>query len=281
MLDLNKLTVKDLRTIAKATKKIHRNPITGLNKKQLIDLIKKTSKIQGGSGLIMDTWNKIKGAAGKVLSAVKSALFFSPNRLPGDSIKVFEKYKENNIVSIEIRRDPINSIITTILNLLSKGKFFEKIKQLGYDKVFHLYMILTMDNGDKLLLEKNERINLKKNDPSIKKDTQTMSVSLPNSISLNDFLENTRRSIGDHDFFQYSADNNNCQKFLRSLLQSNNLLNPAADSFIMQDAKEIFSSLPDWMAKFSQFITDTAGKISEYTTGQGKRKRRYKKSRAN
>ena len=279
-LNLNKLTAKDLRSIALATKKIHKTPITGLKKKDLLILINKVNTMQGGGGIISDVWNKIKSIPKKVITKIKEHIFFPPNKLPGNSQKVFNKIKDDVIIGIEIRRDPIQSIITAIINLLSKGKFYEKIKSLGYDKVFHLYMILTLDTGKKVLIEKNERINIKEGSPSLKSDTQVLPVSNVQKITVNEFLENARVKVGDHDFFQYSANNNNCQKFLKSLLESSNMLNSDALEFIMQDAEEIFSSLPNWLAKFAQFITDTAGKVSQHMTGQGKKhKRKIKKHR--
>ena len=208
-----------------------------------------------------------------VIDKIKQVLFFPPNKLPGDSQRVFDKYKHMYVTGIEIAREPISSAITKFANWASSGKFNEKLKELGYDKAYHLYMLVKLSGGRKILIEKNERVNIKDH-ASKGIDRDIINIPLGGlHITLDQFLNKTRELIGDHDFFQYSASNNNCQKFLQSILNANGLSTNESTKFILQDAKSLFESLPGWAENVAQFVTDTAGKVSQLVTGQGKRRK--------
>jgi hypothetical protein len=271
MIESEQLTKAQLYKIAKKYKDVHKKPISKMNKKQLENLVSSLSKNnQHGAGIVDD----IKKFGKKVIDKIKEKFFFPPNKLPGGSQKIFDKYKGNKIVSIQVARTPLQGAITKFANWASNGKFDEKLKELGYDNAFHLFMKVKLDNGKTLILEKNERINLDESVPTFTAETKQINVPIQKPILLDEFMEKTRKMLGDHDFFQYSVSNNNCQKFIKSLLEANGLLTDPIEKFIMQDAKELFSALPSWASSFAQFITDTAGKASQLISGQGKRKKR-------
>jgi len=271
---MDKLTKPQLYKIAIKHKKIHGRGVSKLTKKQLEKLVLGlTENKQVGAGIIDD----IKKFGSKVIDKIKQTFFFPPNKLPGGSQRTFNKYKGNKIVSIQVARTPLQSAITKAANWISGGKFEEKVKELGYDNVFHLFMKVKLDNGKTLILEKNERINLDESSPTFSADTKQINVPIQSPIVLDEFMEKTRKMLGDHDFFQYSASNNNCQKFIKSLLQANGLLTDPIEKFIMQDAGELFSSLPSFASAIAQGLTDLGGKVSQLISGQGKRKKRSKR----
>ena len=199
---------------------------------------------------------------------MKEKIFFPPNRLPPSAQKVFDRYKDSPITSIQVRRDPLSSMITKVGNWISNGKFGEKMKELGYDDVFHLYMIVSVGK-QKILVEKNQRINIATKS-SLPLNSDVIDIPLKGKfLTLNSMFDKALKGLGDHDFFQYSVSNNNCQKFVRSLLLYSGLLFAEADKFIMQDAKKLVESLPSLADKFAQAVTDLAGKAQQVVEGGG------------
>jgi len=216
--------------------------------------------------VIKNAWNR----AGEKIEQFRQQ-FFPAKKLPAPVQVLFDKYKNNKVISAQIRREPIFAIIDKVINLISGGKFDEAKKQQGYDKMFHLSLIITLDNGVgsaqggvKLLIEKNERINM----TTSWKDTdkvEYLDVGPINSTpTLEQFFSNTEKAIGDHRFFTYNAFDQNCQRFISDLLQSNNSLTNNAQNFILQDAQSIVKKMPFFVSKIAQFATDTAGRVKQF-----------------
>ena len=222
--------------------------------------------------VIKDAWSGVKQRVEQVRQN-----FFPAKKLPAPVQVLFDKYKNNKVISAQIRREPIFAIIDKVINLISGGKFDEAKKEQGYDKMFHLSLILTLDNGVRLLTEKNERINM----ITSWKDTDKIEYlnvgSILNQPTLEQFFNNTEKAIGDHRFFTYNAFDQNCQRFIADLLQSNNSLSDNSKNFILQDAQSIVKKMPFFVSKISQFATDTAGRVKQFF-GFGsriKRKQRF------
>jgi hypothetical protein len=258
---------------------------SGISKAKKADLLKHIDYIkkQKGAGFLDNLISRVKNLGSKVTNMVsnvsdkiKSWLFFPPDKLPIKAAKVFEKYAKSEIQDIEIRREPLQSMVKSFLNFISFGQLDKKLKELNYDDVMHLSMAVIFRNGSRVSIEKNERINIVEGytgNPG-KQQMKNVDRSLleNNRITLETLLGKAQQNMGDFKFFQYNAKSNNCQDFLLGILDANNLNNANLREFIKQDATEIFKALPDFMDKFAQGVTDLAGKVSELT-GQGKRKR--------
>ena len=209
--------------------------------------------------VVKNAWNK----AGEKIEQFRQQ-FFPAKKLPAPVQVLFDKYKNNKVISAQIRREPIFAIIDKVINLISGGKFDEAKKEQGYDKMFHLSLIITLDNGTKLLIEKNERINM----TTSWKDTDKVEYfsvgSINSTPTLEQFFQNTEKAVGDHRFFTYNAFDQNCQRFIADLLQSNNSLTNNAQNFILQDAQSIVKKMPFFVSKIAQFATDTAGRVKQF-----------------
>lgn len=203
----------------------------------------------------------------KAIQYTKEKLFFPANKLPGDSQAVYNKYADATVNGFTIRRAPIMSAVDKVLNWISLGQYNKKKNELAYDQVFHLQLVFHTNRGP-LLVEKNERINIKDKDGT----GESMPVAYDRADTVASVLEKARRKMGDHNFYQYNARSNNCQDFILNILDANGVLNESARKFIKQDAESLFKSLPGFMGKISQAATDLAGKISEITTGQSRRR---------
>jgi len=157
--------------------------------------------------------------------------------------------------------------VDKFINLISFGKFNQAKKDLGYDKMFHLSLILQLENGPKLLVEKNERINMTtsfKDGGQVQYSPPQGILTIPGNPTLGEFYDKTLKAVGDHQFFTYNAFQQNCQAFIADLLRSNGALTPEAQTFVMQDAQTVIKQLPFYVSKIAQFATDTAGRVRQF-----------------
>ena len=133
-------------------------------------------------------------------------------------------YGSTIINKITIIRKPITNIFNMIIKPFNKTV---------YDKYFHLSLII----NDKIIIEKNEVINVALYDKNkIEKDIQFLEIKefQPN-ITINELLENTKQLMGLNKYYSYSGLMNNCQDFISAILKSNNIINENALKFIKQD----------------------------------------------
>ena len=254
---MEKLTVKQLKTIYKKNKKSKGlKNLNGLRKQDII--------------------NELQGKGIKdIIESVKSFLFFPSSKMPEKSQKIFEKYKSNKIKKIEIYREPIQKTIQSFFNLLSLGKYNEAKKE-KYDDLFHLYMLVTLDDGIKLLIEKNENVYIR-DEYTKNPDSEKIDIDLDNKdLDLDNLLYNTEKAITKFKFYQYNAKNNNCQDFMINILKANELDKKEYTDFIKQDLNYLFSKLPSWADKFTSLLTDLRAKISEIFGLGNKRKKNNK-----
>jgi hypothetical protein len=176
---------------------------------------------------------------------------------------IISKYGNIEIVSGIIHRHQIPKYINSILNFASFGEFE---KQNPYDKLFHLSVIFTLQNGTKILVEKNEVINMEINPKLNNFNDESLIINKPfNNLTLNKALENTQKRMGNN-YFSYQASHNNCQNFILNILESNGLLDDENKEFIKQNTEKIFNKLPH-LKKLSDAVTGIAGKVDIIKNG--------------
>ncbi len=189
---------------------------------------------------------------------------------------LLSKYGNQKIKSVTIFRKPIFDYVHVALGLLSAGQWQQLMKKYGFDNFFHLGVIVELNDGNSIKIEKNEVIELTLN-PKITAEMELMYLKLPNimkGVTLNRFLDNTRHSMGTN-YFPYDPFKNNCQVFVMNLLNANSLLsvNPGAKQFIYQDIEELSKELSSFAQSVSGIITDIAGRAHIIVHGKGIGKR--------
>jgi hypothetical protein len=212
-----------------------------------------SEEYEDGEGFFSDLVNKI----------LPTRMDFPP--------KVREMIKNNSdkiITGITVGRTPVNSMVTRLLNSLSKGQLEEQEKMMNYSDLYHLFMLVTLSDGSTLLTEKNSVVNIEKVSASYPAQTK-MPVNLQGRrITFGDFINNTVKAVGSS-IYLYDAVTNNCQYFVMNCLNSNGLLTPDLKTFIMQDIQQVLSTSPDYVAKIASFATDTAAKLNRLVQGAG------------
>jgi hypothetical protein len=181
-------------------------------------------------------------------------------QLPKAFRNTLKKYGEYNITKIEVCRTPINRVAKTFANLITLGNWDDIVKRAGHDEMFHLYSILTLDNGEQLILEKNERPVLWTSIPEKTQETESRDI-LGLNIPLKDFIEKTIERMGIDNYIYYSALSLNCQDFIINHLRANGI--DGLDSFVLQDLEGLIRETPSFSKYLSQKATDIGGRLSE------------------
>ncbi len=180
------------------------------------------------------------------MKRINKILDFKEN-VPQNVKNALNKIGDKQIISARCGRTPVQAVIQGALKLVA---------DVPYDELFHLFVELTLDNDQKWILEKIERINLVKEDRSKKQGAEFTS-SFPVNKTVNELFENTRNKMGDK-FLPYQSASNNCQFFIMAVLDANGLNNSERTSFVKQDTKAIFKNNPV-LRKFANTLTDIGG----------------------
>ncbi len=231
---------------------------------------KKQKQLKGGRINIKKAFNKlgdkIENVADKAIDYGK-AVVFGREDYPPKVRDILKKTGDNYIKSITIKRKPVEAVLTGALSLFSLGKFGKRLER-SFDELFHLFIEIVFENDQKILLEKNEVINIETN-PQTRPNTESkiVTTSIP-QLTLNEMLRNTEQYMGKRNFYGYSAKDNNCQDFIVAFFKSNNIGDVSDITFIKQDTKQLFKDLPS-LRKLTNTITTIGARANVLTTGKG------------
>jgi hypothetical protein len=190
------------------------------------------------------------------------------------SKETLKKYGSQKITAMIVARTPLSKTLNTAIDTLALGKFSELVKEKGYDKLFHLSLIIYLEDGTMLIYEKNESVDIEPrfNSSSLTGATEIEQIFSPINLTLDQFVNNAVKFMGIKDYFSYQGFSNNCQMFLVKSLQASNLLTPDLKDFIYQDFTQIRQELKDsgygHVEKVMDAITETGAKTS-ILTGKG------------
>lgn len=186
---------------------------------------------------------------------------------PPSARQVIKRYGESPIKSISINRTPVNKILLGSLNVASLGDFNKNLANLPYDQLYHLDIVINVEPGTAVKVEKNEVINI---DTRINHNNKTETKQLsfvPVGLTLNKLLEGGKKILGSK-YFDYSAYNNNCQDYIMALLKGSNIGNEQDFNFIKQDTKSLFKNNPA-LRKFANTVTDIGARANVVIEGSG------------
>ena len=173
-----------------------------------------------------------------IFDTVKTA-FYGRSDYPNDQKKLIERLGSKNINNIQIGRTPLPSLINNAINIATLGSFKKTLNRSPYDKLYHLFSILTLEDGTKVLVEKNQAINMKIVTNYAPAKTDYITAAVTHQVTFGQLLENTKQAMGSK-YFIYNAQTNNCQDFILNMLRSNNLLTQDLTNFIKQDIETLF-----------------------------------------
>jgi len=234
----------------------------------IIEDIAKVAKKAGRK--IKQTASSAVDLAKKVVSNVTdygTAVVKGRNDYPPKVRAILDKHGEEVVTGLTIMRTPVPSVLTGALSLFSAGEFGSRMKN-AFDTLFHLFLEIRTDKGNRIAVEKNEVINMDVN-PKKRPQTETQVVTsnIPVGLTINELMNKTKAYQGGK-FFKYSAANNNCQDFLVAIFRSNNIGTDVDIKFIKQETEQLFRDLP-YLRKFANTVTDIGAAANTAITGRG------------
>jgi len=190
------------------------------------------------------------------------------NRYPPAVRNFLDANGSKIVVQVDVGRDPVFSILEKALNVISRGQYEQNKRALNYDKMFHLYTVITLNDGRKYKLQKNEVIDIS-NFTGFGKGSQHFMAGRP-MIPLSQFLENGRayHERSGRNFYYYDPFSNNCQDFVTSLINGNNLGTSTSNEFIKQDAAAVVKNAP-WTRIIARNITNLGSVLNVLRFGRG------------
>jgi hypothetical protein len=260
----------------------------GGNHHHQLELLKK--KLEGaglrGSGFFDTLWkvaNKVKeyvipavkhiqnnaGAYAEAANAITSLA--TPGKLNPSSQRWLAENENYDVVGLTARRAPVSSWIEFFFSLLTEGKWDEAKKKVGYDKMFHLALGLTIRKPDGSTKEsKLEKLSQPNFTDDVKPDRglETMPIAVPQPIKVGELIRKTQLAMGDK-FYSYNAFQNNCQNFVMAILDANGLATPEIRGFVFQPVDELLKEQPEWTENFSKSITNLGGITDRIFQGYG------------
>ncbi len=186
--------------------------------------------------------------------------------------KLLQEIEGKKIVKMIVVRDPIKEEIHMLANAISMNEINKFKKEVSIDDLFHLFGVCTLDDGQMIRFEKNAEIEAFKISKIQQIDKSNIfECVVPNQISLNELLDNTRRKIGDRLFFDYNSMSNNCQDFLYNCLYHNGYesTNPKMKSFIKQDLTKLAKNMSSTSKSIMNTLTDLGKRANIIIGGAG------------
>lgn len=218
---------------------------------------------------------------GNVLDNFLEAMHEIPTKLSNVSTETLNKYGNQPIQSMLVLKSPLKPHWTGSLNLFSFGKFNEIAKKNDLEVLYHLSIIAYVDNTP-IIYEKNEAVKIAPIDANQKlneKGVLTIPVILNKELTLNQFVENTIKFMGEDKFYDYDAlgvdgVSNNCQDFVTSSLYANGILKENVMDFAKQATQTITNDIRNdgtvsYLPKLAKFVTNMGSRFTRLI-GRGK-----------
>jgi len=176
--------------------------------------------------------------------------------LPRGAETFIDRQGNERIRKMRVVRSPIADVISKFLNVISLGLFKKLQDKLGYDKLYHLSLVINDDTR----IEKNEQIKIDKY--TNRANEEFLDIPLQGKdITIKELMDNGAKQMGEK-FIPYSALKNNCQDFIIGLLRGSKLSSPGIEAFIKQPVNELVDNLPGYVEKTTDVITTLGGLLT-------------------
>ena len=160
--------------------------------------------------------------------------------------KMLEKLGDMQINKVVVFKKPI---MGTLFNIMEK---IRDKKEVDNKRVFHVGMILTLNNDVQIVLEKNEEVTINYL-YGLPNETEYRNVENFQVMSLSQMLYLTERRIGKQHFYHYDLSHENCQDFTFQCLKTMGITDQSVYKWFMHQ------NLPELVSKYKGFFNFTQG----------------------
>ena len=180
-------------------------------------------------------------------------MFLETATMPPNVKDILNRRGDAIVNSIKIGRTPVQSAVQGILKTLSTVPF---------DELFHLFMVFKTTKGE-ILFEKNARINAS---TTIPKSEEWYDLNDVPKKSLNDYIQTSKKAMGSK-FFPYHPSTNNCQDFIKGVLEANWINGPK--SYRIRETKHRRHFQEQRLAEWDGQTSDRSGGIRRCRSSGG------------
>jgi len=220
-----------------------------------------------GYGILNAVRNRIKGLIKLSKTRIKGFLE-GPRTIAPPAVRRWIKTNGNRtIFAMVVCRTPVLNVVQNALDVVSLGGWTRAKKRLDYDDLYHLYLFITFNNGTTYRIEKNDVVSIVKT-MSIVGDCEPVRRVRGRNITVKDLFENAIKR-NPLTFWLYSSKTNNCQVFVKNILDGNGLNTRELNDFVKQDAIKLFERLPPYIEIVANLATDIAGRADVLIKGRG------------
>jgi hypothetical protein len=182
--------------------------------------------------------------------------------------KWLEKYGDMEVYQLKLCRRPIRSMIEKLANLLSLGKFEANKEKLSYDKLMHLFMVVEMADFKTFTIEKNHVVEITPAKWEQNSDTEEMQLPISTQFKIGKQFISAEQNVGAERLWVYDARTQNCQYFIKWMLQHTSAWSARAEKFVMQDVVGVLEGM-GFLGKAAKVVTDIAGTADTIINGKG------------
>ena len=219
--------------------------------------------VQEGNGIMSKIGNTLTyGIAGNALRH-KDELIYGKYNFTDDTQRCYDANKNAYIQHVNVFRRglplPVMTALTLIHGDATTGRNYDD------DKLYHTGVMLTLNTGHKIILEKRDSIDIH-DCSTLPQGSRSLDVNVPQPILLSNAIDSMRKLLGDVKFFTYSATGGrNCQDFVMAFMKSNGLLNPAVEQFVKQDVSHLQKNRT--LSSAVNSVTDTSRVLNRLIGG--------------
>ena len=188
------------------------------------------------------------------------------NYSPADR-KLVESVWTIPIARIVVGRTPLAKMVGVALNAVTLGLWEREVAKVGYDKIFHLFMMITLANGKSYLMEKNETPRFYLAPSTFAPGTEFIDVPLTVDTTVRGLILNAQNQMQGA-YWTYDPFHNNCQDFVIHVLGDSNLLTDEITRFVKQPVSSIVENLPFYTGAVAKGVTDFSARLRTIT-GRG------------
>lgn len=217
--------------------------------------------LQSGRHSGRGLWDVVK-ALPQLPSRLIAAMSGSRKGAPPAVRAYLAAHQNTPITSVTVCREPIASGIRTALDVLTFGGFSAAARQLNYDSVYHLWVVLHTAAGV-VRFDKNQVVEMKH---SPAPSGTCMPVPLNGPLTVGQLFAGGEK-MNPENFWRYSSVNN-CQNFVLSLLRGSGLASSSVTQFVLQDAASLLTGTAK---KIADTVTDIAARADIVHNGVGGR----------
>ena len=236
----------------------------------ILNTIKDVKDDVKGEGL-RDLFNKAKDKVKNFIKEKVDLFRSGPRDNASPPFRKFLNEHGNEVVKkLEIGRTPVNHNIQKFLNAISLGGLERGKKKLGYDDVYHNFLLMYTDKGNVFKVERNHVIQASKVS-NIDFQRERENVPINKRLTIKEMID--RAAKDDPKFWEYNARERNCQYFAKDVIKDNGLesgLSPKGrEIYEPQNAAALLDSMGRVAGLATNFITDISSRGDKAIYGQG------------